>query len=74
MLSCYKWQVTNPHSYREKVERNQIKLSLSETWPAILYDEEMVDEDNELLGLFRSETLLRISWPLQSILVLLIHS
>ena len=47
-------------SYREQVERNNIKLSLSGTWSAILYDENMVEADNELVGLFRSETLLRV--------------
>ncbi|KAF9778132.1 hypothetical protein BJ322DRAFT_1114383 [Thelephora terrestris] len=41
------------------VERNQIKLSLTDTWPAILYDENMVNDEDELAGLFRSETLLR---------------
>ena len=51
---------TSRHSYREKVERNQIKLSLSDTWPAILYDKSMIDDDDELAGLFRSETLLRV--------------
>ncbi|KAF9785688.1 hypothetical protein BJ322DRAFT_1188188 [Thelephora terrestris] len=49
----------DPAAYREKVERNQIKLSLTDTWPAILYDESMLDDDDELAGLFRSETLLR---------------
>ena len=48
------------HSYRKQVERNQIKLSLSGTWPAILYDEGMTEADDELAGLFRSETLLRV--------------
>ena len=48
------------HSYREQVERNQIKLSLSGTWSAILYDEDMTEADDELAGLFRSETLLRV--------------
>ena len=48
------------YSYREQVERNIIKLSLSGTWSAILYDESMVESDNELAGLFRSETLLRV--------------
>ena len=48
------------HSYREQVERNKIKLSLSGTWSAILYDESMVEANNELIGLFRSETLLRV--------------
>lgn len=45
--------------YREQVERNIIKITLSNTWSAILYDEDMVDEASELSGLFRSETLLR---------------
>ncbi|KAF9643823.1 hypothetical protein BDM02DRAFT_3191156 [Thelephora ganbajun] len=49
----------DPTTYCEQVERNKIKLSLSGTWPAILYDEAMVEADNELIGLFRSETLLR---------------
>ena len=55
------------HSYRKKVERNEIKLSLSGTWPAILYDESIVndmgDDDSELTGLFRGETLLRVCLP-----------
>ena len=46
------------YSYCEQVERNIIKLSLSGTWSAILYDESMVESDNELASLFRSETLL----------------
>jgi hypothetical protein len=54
-------QLTSHYSYREKVERNQVKLSLTHTWPAILYDESMFDDDNEFSGLFRSETLLRVS-------------
>jgi len=37
-----------------------IKVSLSGTWPAILYDESKVEANNELTGLFRSETLLRV--------------
>lgn len=49
----------NPDEYREKVEKNQVSLSLSGRWPAILYNEDMVDGDNEFAGLFRSETLLR---------------
>ncbi|KAF9784523.1 hypothetical protein BJ322DRAFT_1109240 [Thelephora terrestris] len=49
----------DPAAYREKVERNQIKFSLSGTWSAILYDESMAEDDDELAGLFRSETLLR---------------
>ena len=51
-------------SYCEQVERNEIKLSLSGTWSAILYDESMAEDDNELTGLFRSETLLRVHSPL----------
>ena len=52
-----------PSSYCEQVERNEIELSLSGTWPAILYDESMVEEDREVAGLFRSETLLRVCSP-----------
>ena len=37
-----------------------MKLSLTGTWSAILYDETMVEDDDELCGLFRSETLLRV--------------
>ena len=58
-------------SYREQVERNIIKLSLSGTWSAILYDESMVESDNELSGLFRSETLLRVRLRLISLSQLL---
>ena len=47
-------------SYREQVERNKIKLSLSGTWSAVLYDESMAEANSELTGLFRSETLLRV--------------
>lgn len=53
-------ELTNADSYREGVERGQIKISLSGTWPAIFYDETMVEDDDELTGLFRSETLLRV--------------
>lgn len=49
----------DPSAYREGVERNQIKLFLSGTWPAILYDEDMTEHNNEFAGLFRSETLLQ---------------
>ena len=55
-------------------------MSLSGTWPAILYDESMVDsngnDDSELAGLFRSETLLRVRSPPMylSHLVLLMRS
>jgi hypothetical protein len=52
------------NSYREQVERGKIKMSLSGTWPAILYDESMVDNNNQLSGLFRSETLLRVGFYL----------
>ena len=48
------------HRYRELVERNKIKVSLSGTWPAVLYDESMIEAGDELAGLFRSETLLRV--------------
>ena len=48
------------YSYREQVERGQIKVSLSGTWSAILYDKSMVVAGDELTGLFRSETLLRV--------------
>ena len=54
-------------------------MSLSGTWPAILYDEGMVnnggDDDSELTGLFRSETLLRVRLLLMylSYLVLSTH-
>ncbi|KAF9643155.1 hypothetical protein BDM02DRAFT_3192109 [Thelephora ganbajun] len=54
---CDKY-LKDPAIYCEQVERNKIKLSLSGTWPAILYNEAMVEADNELIGLFRSETLL----------------
>ena len=47
-------------SYREQVERNQIKLSLSGTWPAILYNKDATKANDELAGLFRSKTLLRV--------------
>ncbi|KAF9786832.1 hypothetical protein BJ322DRAFT_1019413 [Thelephora terrestris] len=49
----------DPAVYREKVERSQIKLSLTGTWSAILYNESMLEDDDELAGLLRSETLLR---------------
>jgi len=55
------------HSYCEQVERNQIKISLSGTWSTILYDESIVEVDNELSGLFRSETLLRVCFFVQFI-------
>ena len=47
------------NSYCEQVEQGQIKISLTNTWPAILYDESMVD-DCKFSGLFRSETLLHV--------------
>ena len=47
-------------SYRELVERNKIKMTLSGVWPAILYDESIADAEDELAGLFKSETLLRV--------------
>jgi len=53
-------RLTDISSYREQVERGNIKLLLSGAWPAILYDESMIEDDNELPGLFRSETLLRV--------------
>ena len=60
--------------YREKVERNEIKLSLTDTWSAILYDEEMVEDGDELTGLLRSETLLRVFFFCSLVLIILTHS
>jgi hypothetical protein len=42
------------------VDQNKIKVSLSGKWSAILYEESIIQDDNELIGLFRSETLLRV--------------
>ncbi|KAF9649592.1 hypothetical protein BDM02DRAFT_3229397 [Thelephora ganbajun] len=39
--------------------KSEFMLSLSGTWPAILYNEAMVEADNELIGSFRSEMLLQ---------------
>ena len=62
LISQFIWTNASPvNSYHEQVERGKIKISLTNAWPAILYDESMTD-DNELSGLFRSETLLRVGY------------
>lgn len=51
--------ITLNDRYLASYERGNIKLTL-EQWPAIFYDESLIENDDELAGLFRGETLVRV--------------
>ena len=52
-----------PHRYLELYEKGEKTLKLDQSWPAVFYDEDLIESDDELSGLFKGETLVRVTPP-----------